>query len=62
MDPDISLSQIKDDKNYNFIKKYDEEGDVFNSHSCKYYEIDELKLTFSKMNDNFQHTHIMYVV
>ena len=53
MDPDISLSQIKDDKNYNFIKKYDEEGDVFNSHSCKYYEIDELKLIFSKMNDNF---------
>ena len=53
MDPDISLGQIEDDKNYNFTKKYDEEGDIFNSHSCKYFEIYEMKRNFLNMTNNF---------
>ena len=55
MDPDKSLSQIEGDINYNFVKKYDEESDVFshNSNSCKYFEMDQFKNNFSNMIDNF---------
>ena len=55
MDPAISLSQIEGDLNYNFIRKYDEEKDIFphNLNSCKYLEMDQFKHNFSNMIDNF---------
>ena len=39
---------LQGDKQYNFIRNYDEEGNVFvnNIHSCKYYEMDEVKKQF----------------
>ena len=52
---DINLGQIEDNQNYNFKTKYDEDKEVFteNSHSCEYFEIDELKTKFSKHNECF---------
>ena len=55
MFPDINLGQIKDDINYNFLNKYDEDGDVFstNFQSCDYYEVDAVKNKFNKHIDGF---------
>ena len=38
---DINLGQIKNNHNYNFMNKYDEDNEVFgnNFHSCEYYEM-----------------------
>ena len=47
---------LQGDKHYNFIiRNYDEDGNVFvnNIHSCKYYEMDDVKNNFSKQTDNF---------
>ena len=40
---------------YNFVKKYDEDNELFsqNIHSCKYYEMDELKKVFLNNSANF---------
>ena len=55
MFPDINLGQIRDDVNYNFLNKYDEDGDMFsnNFHSCEYYEIGAVKNKFNKYIDGF---------
>jgi hypothetical protein len=49
------LGQIEDNENYNFKTKYDEDKEVFteNSHSCEYFEIDELRSKFSKHSECF---------
>ena len=50
MDLDKSLSQIEGDLDYNFIRKYDEENDVFshNLNSCRYFEMDQFKNNFNR--------------
>ena len=52
---DIGLGQIEDDKNYDFITKYDEDKEIFteNAHSCEYFEMDELKNKFKNQVDSF---------
>ena len=49
------MGQIEDNENYNFKTKYDEDKEVFteNSHSCEYFEIDELRSKFSKHSECF---------
>ena len=56
MDPDKNLSQIEGDLDYNFIRKYDEEGDVFSRSLsfCKYFEMDQFMNYFSNKIDNCQ--------
>ena len=55
MDPDKSLSQIEGELDYNFIRNYDEEGDIFphNLNLCKYFEMDQFKKNFLNKIDNF---------
>ena len=45
---DFNLGQIEEDLNFDFKNKYDDEGHIFadNSHSCKYYEMEEFKKDF----------------
>ena len=52
---DIGLGQIEGDKEYNFLRKYDEDEDIFsqNMNSCKYYEMEEISQIFSKKSNNF---------
>ena len=52
---DINLGQIKNDKNYNFLNKYDEDKEIFsnNYHSCDYYEMEGLNNKFSRFKDRF---------
>ena len=52
---DITLGQIKNNQNYNFKNKFDEDNEVFaeNMHSCSYFEMDELKNKFSNTNEGF---------
>ena len=51
---DISLGQIRDDLNYNFKNKFDEENEVFaeNLHSCNYFELDEMKSKFKNETES----------
>ena len=55
----IDLGQIEEDKNYQFINKYDEDNDMFvqNLHSCKYYEMDEIKNKFAKADGFSTYSH-----
>ena len=52
---DFNLGQIEDDLNFDFKNKYDDEGHIFadNSHSCKYYEMEEFKNDFRENNNCF---------
>ena len=52
---DIGLGQIEDDKDFDFKMKYDEDKEIYTDdlHSCNYFEISELKNTFSKNNNSF---------
>ena len=52
---DLSIDQIEGDKTYNFITKYDEDNEIIsqNMHSCKYYEMEDLKKYFSKKSSKF---------
>ena len=52
---DINLGQIKGDKNYNFLSKYDEDRDLSNSNfqMCEYYEMDDIKNKFNRYKDGF---------
>ena len=51
----INLGQIEDDENFNFKTKYDDDKEIFteNSHSCEYFEINELGPKFAKHNEYF---------
>ena len=52
---DLGLGQIEDDLNYNFKHKYDVENEIYtdNLHSCKYFEMPEIKNQFLKFKDGF---------
>ena len=49
------MGQIEDNQNFNFKTIYDEDNEVFveNSHSCEYFEIDEIKHKFDKHIESF---------
>ena len=60
---DIGIGQIENDKTYNFKTQFDEENEIFsNLHSCKYYEMEDISKLHSNKFENFQSTHIIYVV
>ena len=52
---DLGLGQIEEDINFNFKHKYDEEKEIFtdNLHSCKYFEMPDIKNKFMKHKNSF---------
>ena len=52
---DLGLGQIEENLDYNFKHKYDEENEIYtdNLHSCKYFEMPEIKNQFMRFKNGF---------
>ena len=52
---DSGLGQLEDDINFNYKHKYDEENEIYtdNLHSCKYFEMPDIKHKFMKHKNAF---------
>ena len=53
---EVTIGQIENDTNqFNFKSKYDDENELFHdiNNSCNYYEMSDVKSSFSKLNQGF---------